>query len=239
MNSIEFEWKIFLSKILEEGEFNEKDDSKVLEILGYHVFIPTPLLKNDFLAQTSDVFIKLLEAGYLDIDGYPMNGESMAEYVKGIRDTNIIFCFTKDDGFVYTYPERLIAMRTWDAKNDKKNVFSQLAIIINRLSNNSGSNRAVATLYNCGLDRNEDDIPCLNWLQAIIRNNELTLHVMFRSNDIYGAWPSNMMFLTNIGLMITEALLKDMPNLRFKGIDYHVSSAHIYETDLDAAKEVL
>ena len=35
-----------------------------------------------------------------------------------------------------------------------------------------------------------EDIPCLNWMQALIHDDCLTLHIMFRSNDIYQAFPA-------------------------------------------------
>lgn len=238
MNSVEFEWKMLLNQILEEGSINKKDDANVLEILGYHTFIPC-VLQNALIGQSSSLFRKYVKIGKYDIDGYPMSGEAIENYISEFYDLDNIFCFNKEDGFVYTYPERLLAMRSWDKDSKSYIVYNQLSIIENRLLENKGSNRAVATLYNCGLDGMSVDIPCLNWLQATIRNNELILHVMFRSNDIYGAWPSNMMFLTNLGLVLLDSLKKAYPNLVFQGIDYHVSSAHIYETDLNAVKNIL
>ena len=47
----------------------------------------------------------------------------------------------------------------------------------------------------CRLLQTEQHIPCLNWVQATIRNNKLILHVIFRSNDCYSAFPSNMLFI--------------------------------------------
>ena len=61
------------------------------------------------------------------------------------------------------------------------------------------------------------------------------MHCMFRSNDLYGAWPSNMLFLTGLGLSMAE----NLKDVTFNGIHYHSSSLHIYKTDLDAVKEVL
>ena len=43
----------------------------------------------------------------------------------------------------------------------------------------------------------------------------------------------------NVGLVILDNLRDKYPALSFKGIDYHVSSAHIYETDLDAVEKIL
>lgn len=239
MNSIEFEWRLLLSQIIEEGNFNKKDDSRVLEILGYHTFVPCVLSKNNFFDQKSSLFRSYVKSGKFDIKGYPMSGEAIERYISEFYDKKNIWCFNEEDGFVYTYPERLQAMRVWDKNIKGFAPENQINIMLSRLKESRGSNRAVATLYNCGLDGMEEDIPCLNWIQATIRNDELILHVMFRSNDIYGAWPSNMMFLMNVGLVILDNLREKYPGLSFKGIDYHVSSAHIYENDLDAVEKVL
>ena len=118
-------------------------------------------------------------------------------------------------------------------KDSNIQFFNQIEIICNRLKENKGSNRAVATLYSAGLDKDEEHIPCLNWLQALIRDDRLILSVMFRSNDIYNAFPSNMHFITYVGLSITEKLQKYYPTLRFDGFYYQCSSAHYYTDECD------
>lgn len=141
--------------------------------------------------------------------------------------------------FVYTYPERLLHQFNvieFDVEDDLREMgfLDQYQVILNRLGTSMGSNRAVATIYQPGLDRERDDIPCLNWLQATVRDNNLELHVMFRSNDLYGAWPANMYLLTYLGLSFANELGKD-----FNGIHYHSSSLHIYEANLDAVRKIL
>lgn len=145
--------------------------------------------------------------------------------------------------FVYTYPERIIHQYNivdFDPEEDLTELgyLNQFDIILNRLRTNDGTNRAVATIYHPGLDKEREDIPCLNWLQATIRDDKLELHVMFRSNDLYGAWPSNMYFLTYLGLCLTDQFIK-IPKPTFNGIHYHSSSLHIYKSNLDAVKKIL
>ena len=239
MNSIETEWRKLLNNILYDGLYSVKDGYGIKEILGYHTFISNPLDMTNVLSQKPDDFVEYIRRGYFDIEGYPMSGDGIAQYLEEFQDEKCIRPFKTEDGFVYTYPERLLSMRTYDADFDLNVEVDQLGVIFDRLIDDVGTNRAVATLYNCGLDRNEHDIPCLNWLQATIRDNKLVLHVMFRSNDIYGAWPTNMFFITYIGLLLQQSLSENYPAITFKGIDYHVSSAHIYKTDLNMAKNVL
>ena len=129
-------------------------------------------------------------------------------------------------------------MRIGD-KSDNNILVNQLDVIIKRLRDNIGTNRAVAHFYNCGLDKDEVDIPCLQFLQATVRDDKLQIHIIFRSNDIFGAWVSNMFLIMYIGLIICDSLREEHPNISFEGVDYHVSSAHIYKTDLGMAKKII
>lgn len=237
MNTIEKEWRKILETILKEGTVNKKDDEEVLEILGYHSFVDCPMDTN-FVPESPDFFLEKIKEGWFDIDGYMLNSQGIAQYLEGVSDEKIIKCYKEDDGFVYSYPERLFSMRVWDEDSSGYAEIDQFEVIIERLMDNPGTNRAVAHFYNCGIDRNKVDIPCLQFLQATIRDNELVLHVIFRSNDIFGAWPSNMFFIMYIGLMLREILSEKYPALFFRGVDYHVTSAHIYKNDLKFARGV-
>lgn len=221
------------------GYDHTKDDAPIREILGVHYQIRNPMVDKGFaFSNPSQKFVSWMKGGAFDIPGYPMKGDALVDYVTSLDDEMIIYPHKSPKGFVYTYPERILAL--WAANEDgAPHFYNQLEVIVNRLSNNLGSNRAVATLYQVGLDADRVDIPCLNWLQFTVRNDALYLHVMFRSNDIYGAWPSNMYFLTYLALKVQEALNGEYPNVTFMGIDYHASSAHIYATDIEAAEKAV
>lgn len=235
MSNLEVEWKKFLKHILKHGEHHEKDDGDVLvESLINHCFIDNPLKQLGNPNITSKQFIQLIRKGAFDIDGYPIKGIALAEYVSSLDDSYMI-----DGGdFVYTYSERLQNYETVDLFGEILHV-NQLEIMENRLENYNGSNRAVAVTYSPGRDGVAEHTPCLQVIQATIRNNELILHIFFRSNDCYSAFPSNMLFISYIGIKMVESLKKEYPTLVFKGINYNSSSLHIYEGDLDAAKEVV
>jgi len=232
--NMEKTWKKLLLQIIEEGHSHTKDDTLIHEIIGVHEFLPAPVaygLSNDL---STEQYLNLIKKGYFDIQGAVMHGEALHDYVASLDDSFII-----DGGdFVYTYPERLLNHTTVDRFGEVVQV-DQLEIMQYRLTENPGSNRAVATLYNCGLDGVEEHIPCLNWIQALIRNNKLTLTIIFRSNDCYGAWTSNMMFIHYIGFKLVESLKEKYPLLQYNGLYYNCSSLHIYDNDLDAAKKVV
>ena len=69
--------------------------------------------------------------------------------------------------------------------------------------------------------------------------DELSLHVLFRSNDLYSAWPGNMIFLQYLGLKITDELKQTYPSLKFNGLYYNSTSLHIYKGDYEQAKRVV
>lgn len=227
MNVYEIYWKELLHEVIMYGKNAQKDDSEIKEIIGNHIFIEFDSFTKQYL--TSRNFLELVKKGSFDIEKYPLKSNELYVYINSIDDESKIY-LDEDNSFIYTYPERL--------KN--YNGFNQLSnVILERLKYNEGSNRAISTTLIPQIDSEREDIPCLQSLQALIRENELILSVFFRSNDLYGAWVSNMMFLTNIGLKLVDELKKTYPNLLFKGIDYHSSSLHIYKTDLENARRII
>ena len=238
--SLETIWKKLLTEVITKGHEHTKDDSPIREIIGVHEFIPNQFLQTPIYIHP-DEFLKGIKKGAYDIKDYPMSGEALHDYVASLNDPAMITGIDTENesSFIYTYPQRLMDYVTVDKVTGEIGEYNQLQTMIERLEENSGSNRAVATLYNVGLDCIEEHIPCLNWIQALIRNNELTLTIIFRSNDCYGAWPSNMLFINHIGLYLVDKLRETYRGLIFKGIYYNCSSLHIYETDMPAAKKVV
>lgn len=243
MNSIEKEWRNFLNQAVTEGEWVTKDDGDIiLELIDNHCFIPNVLsevLGNQPVSLSS--FLDYIGEGVFDIEGYMISDLPLRSYVESLDDEDKIFLRKKnpnDKPFIYTYPERLFNIKQVDRENNIVEC-NQVETILDRLKNSIGSNRGVANLYMCGLDRNEDHTPCLQVVQALIRNNELSLHIFFRSNDLWGAFPSNMLFLQYLGLKIVDELHDSYPSLKFKGIYYNSSSLHIYKANYDEVLNVL
>ena len=227
-------WYDYLYNIYKHGQKCQKDDSDdIREILGVHIFLPRPQDSSYYEMNNPDLFLSLIESGVYDIDGYFLKGPALSQYVQAWDDEDMIY-LQNDMDFVYTYPQRLFNYKTYDKYNDTINAINQYDIIVQRLANNLNSNRAVATLYNCGIDRQEQHIPCLNFLQGIVRNNKLILSCMFRSNDIFNAWPSNMYLLTYLGMKLANEF-----GIVFGGIDYHCSSAHYYLSEEPLVEDVL
>lgn len=221
MNIFESKWRKLLEELLLSHKEHVKDETQIREIIGVYERIDNPY-KDSMLNINHKQFAEAVKRGAFDIKDYPIKGEALFDYVTSLDDEHQIYL--DDDGFIYTYSERL---QNYQGRN-------QLIDIVNRLKQDNGSNRAVAITFNPFLDNERDDIPCLQLIQALVRNDKLILSVYFRSNDLYGAFPSNMMFLTYLGMKIANEL-----DVKFDYIDYHCSSLHIYETDYEQALKVI
>ena len=246
--SLETIWKKLLKEVITNGHDHKKDDSSICEIIGVHEFIPNQFVQTPIYLPPEE-FLNGIKNGAYNIAGYPMSGEALYDYVSSLDNREMIYNENPDGSkkFTYTYPNRIFNMT--DEHSDF--MVNQFELMIRRLTGleydekndelyyHGGSNRAVANIYSAPRDCAMNDIPCLQWIQALIRDNELTLTIIFRSNDCYGAWPSNMLLINYLGLKLVDRLRKTYPQLTFKGIYYNVSSLHIYETDMSAAKKVV
>lgn len=221
MNIFESKWRKLLEELLLDHKEHVKDETPIREIIGVHERIDNPY-KDSMLNINHKQFAEAVKRGAFDIKDYPIKGEALFDYVTSLDDEHQIYL--DDDGFIYTYSERL---QNYQGRN-------QLIDIVNRLKQDMGGNRAVAVTFNPFLDNEREDIPCLQLIQAFVRDDKLILSVYFRSNDLYGAFPSNMMFLTYLGMKIANEL-----DVKFDYIDYHCSSLHVYETDYEQALKVI
>lgn len=221
MNIFESKWRKLLEEVLLCHKEHVKDETQIREVIGVHERIDNPY-KDSMLNINHTQFAEAVKRGAFDIKDYPIKSEALFDYVTSLDDEHQIYL--DDDGFIYTYSERL---QNYQGRN-------QLIDIVNRLKQDMGSNRAVAVTFNPFVDNERADIPCLQLIQALVRNDKLILSVYFRSNDLYGAFPSNMMFLTYLGMKIANEL-----DVKFDYIDYHCSSLHIYETDYQQALKVI
>ena len=221
MNIFESKWRKLLEEVLLTHKKHVKDETQIREIIGVHERIDNPY-SDSMLNINHKQFAEAVKRGAFDIKDYPIKGEALFDYVTSLDDEHQIYL--DDDGFIYTYSERL---QNYQGRN-------QLIDIVNRLKQDMGGNRAVAVTFNPFIDNERDDIPCLQLIQALVRDDKLILSVYFRSNDLYGAFPANMMFLTYLGMKIANEL-----DVKFDYIDYHCSSLHIYETDYKQALKVI
>jgi len=141
------------------------------------------------------------------------------EYAK-----NLIYGYKASVVFEYNYNERL---RKWGENTiqlyNTDVSIDQIKYIIDKLESQTNSRRALAVTWIPAYDENADDVPCLQFIQCLIRNGQLDMFVLFRSEDILSAYGQNAYGLTEMQKYIADTL----------GIptgDYHhyIVSAHIY-----------
>ncbi len=153
------------------------------------------------------------------IKGFPMGQAELDIYSKQL--------VKKDKGgFEYTYGERL---RAWGP--DK---VDQISEIIKILKRSKGTRRATAVTWIPPVDLKKNEIPCLIMADFKVRLGRLNLTAIFRSNDMFGAWPANMYGLNKLNLLVAKKI-----NAKAATITTHSISAHVYDYDFENMKKVL
>lgn len=133
------------------------------------------------------------------------------------------------EGVKYTYGQRL---RSWFGKDQIEQVIQKLITEIDAAS-------AVMSLWDVK-DHETGGSPCLNHIWVRVVENELSLTALFRSNDMFAAWPVNAM-----GLRALQKHILDEYNSRVNGkltigpLITNSLSAHIYDDCWENANSLI
>lgn len=130
--------------------------------------------------------------------------KGLKDYSKQLQDGNI-------HDFIYTYGNRFI----------EHFGVNQYETIKNRIIENYNTRRAVAVTFDPKQDETLEDIPCLIMLKVMTNNGNLDIGVVFRSNDIKYAFPSNMYGLMNLQLKFSKELNIPVGKFYYVGFDAH------------------
>jgi len=112
------------------------------------------------------------------------------------------------------------------------NGVDQFEWILKRLRNKPETKSATVSLMLPGL--NDPNLPCLNVLDAKIRNDELHLQFFFRSQNVFGRQYANLLAIAELQEGLARRIGCGVGTM--KG---YIASAHIYEYDLADAKELV
>jgi thymidylate synthase len=115
-----------------------------------------------------------------------------------------------------------------DCKND------QISYIKNKLKIKPTSRRAIATTWKRWEDQLRKDVPCLQFIQCMIRNNKLNMYVLFRSNDMLTAFGQNAYGLTDL-----QKTIADYVGVPMGTYTHYAIAAHIYESEITKAEKFL
>lgn len=170
---------------------------------------------------------------------YLFGTESASGYVG-----QMVYDSQYEQGIKYTYGQR---MRSWFGKD-------QVEEVVSKLVNERDAASGVISLWDSGSglnarhDREADSSdhtygksPCLNhvWLR-IKASGELVLTALFRSNDMYSAWPSNAMGLRCLQRHVFDRLREEgVQDITMGPLITTSLSAHLYRDCWPDAEKVV
>jgi thymidylate synthase len=154
----------------------------------------------------------------------PIDRSFLEEYISQILDDA-----PNREGVKYTYGQRL---RSWFGKD-------QIEQVIQKLIGEIDAASAVMTLWDVK-DHEKGGSPCLNHIWLRVVDNELSLTAIFRSNDMFAAWPANAMGLRSLQKHIrNEICQRSQYDLKIGPLITLSQSAHIYDDTWSNAEQLI
>ena len=111
-----------------------------------------------------------------------------------------------DAKFEYDYHGRLFDWGERLSSSGQDLHIDQIEYIIQKLQSAPTSRRAIAITWNPLIDETLDDCPCLQLVQCLLRDGNLHMKVVFRSNDMLSAAGANMYALVRLQQMIASRI---------------------------------
>ena len=208
-------------------------DSKENMLVGVHKFITNN--SNESRGEYS----QLIYNGVYDLVEYPLKSWSLHDYVTQLDDDSQIYDDLYGD---WTVAERLCNYSPYDMEmgdNIIVNSVNQLDIICRELIKDKGSGRAVATLYAPHIDDSSIRIPNLQFLQFLIKGDNLFLMAAFSEHDLFNDFIKDILMLKYIGLSVVEVLEEYYPKINLHMIDYSCGKLYIDEADVKDVERVV
>lgn len=117
----------------------------------------------------------------------------------------------------------------------KNNGVNQIKNVIERLSKNAHSRRAVIQIFTPNdLVGDHKEVPCTCTMQFMIRHSRLLMHTFMRSNDAYLGLPHDIFAFTMLQEIIARSL-----NVQPGTYKHYVGSLHLYEQNIEDTKKYL
>jgi thymidylate synthase len=153
-------------------------------------------------------------------DCYDFTDEQLKKYLPTILSAE------KPATVSYTYGERLF-------RHEDELKSNQMQMAIEHLKKAPHTRRAVAFTWRVG-DAKEEHPPCFTQVSWNIQNNILYQTVVFRSHDIFGAWPMNLLALKELQKKVADEVGAAAGPITCLSV-----SAHIYENKWAEAEKIL
>jgi thymidylate synthase len=110
----------------------------------------------------------------------------------------------------------------------------QIQTCIDQLNADTNTRSAYISLWDPTSHSKSPNPPCITLIQIFIRNNLLHLTAYIRSNDIYRAYPINLLGF----IELQSVFLSKLNYVRAGTITIHSASAHVYEENWQALTKV-
>lgn len=155
----------------------------------------------------------------------PCDKVFIAEYISQILDDS-----PKREGVKYTYGQRL---RSWFDEED------QIEQVIQKLVSEIDAASAVMSLWDVR-DHKVGGSPCLNHIWLRVVDKQLSLTAVFRSNDMFSAWPANAISLRALQQHIRDSIAtRSEYDLQMGPLITISQSAHIYDDCWENAERLI
>ncbi|MBI4018629.1 MAG: DUF4346 domain-containing protein [Candidatus Aenigmarchaeota archaeon] len=153
-----------------------------------------------------------------DIESVFLSKEDAENYYK------TVFSAQKPDGVEYTYGERLFSF----------NGRNQIKQVIERIKATPYTRRATAVTWDISKDSESNNPPCLTQIMWNVKDKKLYQTCIFRSHDIFGAWPLNAYAMRRLQKYMAQELAMETGHLVILS-----NSAHVYEHDWRRAEDMV
>lgn len=110
------------------------------------------------------------------------------------------------------------------------NGVNQVEWLLHRLMNKPETKAATMTMHIPG----QNELSCLSLLDFKIRDKQLNMSVIYRSQNVFASQPGNFIALNTI-----HQYLADQLQINKGHVEGIILSAHIYKRDVEAAKSVI
>ncbi len=209
-----------VEEVLETGTTVAVRDLTTRELLGRRTRLDRPLERHLFLpGRNNDVFATVAETMWV------LSGRDdvawLERYLPRAPDYS-------DNGTTWrgAYGPRL---RCWNGRD-------QIDEVRKLLLADRESRRAVMSIFDPSRDfAASKDIPCTNWLGWIVRDNQLHMTVVLRSNDIFWGFSG----VNSFEWTVLQEMIAFWLDAEVGSADFLAMSLHIYERHFERARRIL
>lgn len=176
--------------------------------------VPVTTEDGEETLETDELIVKILNPCMMTYPMYLPYGQAyLSQYAH-----DILYGGEHDAGFAYTYHKRLFEYRV-----GRNLPWNQIYNAVRTLKLAQSSKRSICMTWNVLMDAGGLNVPCLQWIQFLIRDGKLNMKVLFRSNDILMAMYANMYALVALQAHVAAQL-----NVPVGTYTHIVTVPHIY-----------